>query len=193
MDDFGTMEQIGWTYQASLHLHTPLEVLQQHGRSVSVDGIRIEYGQSGMWTPLYHRTGVYATAAADTIWSCGGQVPVDGGDVLPFLVAYRTIVEDESIPVRERVAAVRELTGDPRFARWIRMLGDGVATDWVASRLASELNIGAAPANSLVRNGCFDVADVLALADVDLQAMRGVGAKTIAMIRLARRSANQRP
>lgn len=184
--DLPSFEPTSWAYFANLYLTTPLEVLRHHGRKIPADGIRMEYGRGGAWWPQSEAITLLPHAGG-VLQSCGGQVPPDGGDVLPFLIAYRTIVENESRTIEDRTAAVRELLSDPTYARFIRLLGDDVATDWVASRLSDKLNIGSKAARALVEHGFVDVPAVLAVPDADLRGMPGVGAKTIATIRLARR------
>ena len=174
-----------WRYEANLWLCTPLAVLLQHGRTVPADGIRVEYGRGGRWRPEHEPPAPWDEGR--TIDSIGGHVSPDGDDVLPFLRAYRAIIEDESMPVRDRIDAVRELVTQPDWSRWSRSLDRNVHTSWAYDLLASQLGIAMTPAVHLVEMGHCDPAAVWALSDAELADVPGVGRKTLAAIRMAER------
>jgi hypothetical protein len=185
-DEPQSLKPVAWIYDVALWLDTDLEALKHHGKRVEGDAIRIEYGRGGRWLPQYDgiRSGYgdgYTTS------SIGGTVSADGGDVLPFLIAYRTIIEDEKRTVRGRVEAVRELIDDPAYLRFSRVLDHDIPTRWVASRFCRKLNIGGGPAKALVDLGILDVEDLLELTEQDLKSMPGVGPKTQTAIRILRR------
>lgn len=189
MDDFLGLTrpaQTGWVYRVPLTPHTPLVELEQHGRQIPIDGLQVHYGVHGRWYETWSER-PWAPNRPRMLSSFIGPVGEDGGDVRLFLIEFRRIIEDEQRPVRDRVAAVAELLTDPVCARFARALPADMSTSWVVDRIARAGNIGHAAACELVRLGLIDLADIAAASDSHLLAVRGIGQKTLASMRLALR------
>ncbi|MDB6454733.1 hypothetical protein [Falsirhodobacter sp. 20TX0035] len=86
---------VGWRFIATMQRRTPLAWLSQHLRQASAPSEVPK--QYGIWVP---QTKTLRELGIDmdelpppTMASEIGQIPQDGGDFLPFLVAYRHVVE----------------------------------------------------------------------------------------------------
>lgn len=99
MSDFDSLIA-GWEMSVTMQLRTPLAWLQRHrefcaGAAPPVETLPPEHA---CWVPV---TKTWRALGIDedeippgTMASEVGQIPVDGGDFLPFLLEYRMIVED---------------------------------------------------------------------------------------------------
>lgn len=139
----------GWRFFATLQLRTPLCALIHHGEVVEgVDTELPSYGPSwaGIWTPelkswdeilgLKPGTLNLSKIPKGTMASEIGQVPTDGGDLLPFLIAYRTILESEG-SVDERLRRVKALLDAPEHQELVTKLG-AYSVEWTAREWLSE-------------------------------------------------------
>lgn len=176
----------GWEFSATLQLRTPLAVLKQHGQRVlkAPDGppnITTEMWQ-GIWTPDVGDE--FSMFDAISMASEVGSIPADGGDYLPFLIAFRTITEG-SAPVADKEAAIREL---------LKQLGPGGTPytkyhkakdliDEVLPRTISLLPVSRPVRNEIVAAGLTSLAKVEAASDKALLAIDGLGPKSLAGIR----------
>ena len=99
MDGFENLI-IGWEMSVTMQLRTPLKWLQRHREFH--EGVKRPTEelppQHAMWVPVtksWRQLGIDADEIPETTMASEiGQIPVDGGDFLPFLIEYRMIVED---------------------------------------------------------------------------------------------------
>ena len=89
----------GWEMSVTMQLRTPLKWLQRH-REFHAGAERPTEAlppQHACWVPVpktWRELGIDADEIPlSTMASQIGQIPVDGGDFLPFLMEYRMIVE----------------------------------------------------------------------------------------------------
>jgi hypothetical protein len=185
--DNDTFAQVGWTYRAWLKFETPLAVLENHGREVPLDGIRMEYGppEQGEWRARYAAGSPMAGFNNMTWPTPVGLLPEDGADFLPFLKAYRAVIESAA-PVVDRVERVKQLVGEPAYARFTRALPSDLPTGWLATAMVAELGVPKKAARTLLGLGYLDATAVLAASDDALRGLPGIGPKTLAQIRIAR-------
>ena len=176
----------GWQFCATLQLRTPLAVLEQHGRRVPLrpDGppsITTEMWQ-GIWTPDVGDE--FSMFDARSMASEVGSIPADGGDYLPFLIAFRTITEGRA-SVGDKEAGIRDL---------LKQLGPGGTPyaeyhkakeliDEVLPRTISLLPVSRPVHNKIVAAGLTTLAKVEAVSDKALLAIDGLGPKSLAGIR----------
>lgn len=89
----------GWQMSVTMQLRTPLKWLQRHrefhaGADRPAEALPPEHA---CWVPLtkaWRSIGIDMDEVPETTMaSQAGQIPVDGGDFLPFLMEYRMIVE----------------------------------------------------------------------------------------------------
>ena len=106
----------GWEISVTMQLRTPLKWLQRHrefhaGAELPSEVLPPEHA---CWVPVPKRwrdLGIDADEIPlSTMASQIGQIPVDGGDFLPFLMEYRMMVEGTA----EALAALGER--HPRYA-----------------------------------------------------------------------------
>ena len=90
----------GWELSVTMQLRTPLKWLQRH-REFHEGPERPKETpppEHACWVPVPHTWRELGIDADDvpekTMASQVGQIPVDGGDFLPFLLEYRMITED---------------------------------------------------------------------------------------------------
>ena len=122
-----------YQFIATLSLRTPLAILERHAEThpgPTEDLPRIASQQDGIWIPITKswselagpkvsttvREQLRALAARtqETMASDVGPVPEDGGDYLPFLKAFRAIVESSDTADNKRTA-IKALASKPRF------------------------------------------------------------------------------
>ncbi len=88
----------GWTFCATLSTKTPLEWLRRHGETRATapnEEVPPAYGIWVIVTKSWAELGIdLPEMPPGTMASEVGQIPQDGGTFLPFLIEYRTIVED---------------------------------------------------------------------------------------------------
>jgi hypothetical protein len=98
MSDFADLTA-GWEMSVTMQLRTPLIWLQRHrefhaGAERPSEALPSEHA---CWVPVpktWRELGIDEDELpASTMASQIGQIPVDGGDFLPFLMEYRMIVE----------------------------------------------------------------------------------------------------
>ena len=181
----------GYEYIATLHLSTPLDILEKHGKLfVGQKEKAPEYGNQaqGIWvTKLKEglagsdwRNSAYETPQASDV----GQVKA--ADYLPFLKAYRRVVEsDESIP--RKIDAMKSLGNESeRFRGFIERLGKSYE-DFPESVFYRELaripGIGITTARKLFELGYLCIDDLKNANEKELRKINGIGKKTIRSIR----------
>lgn len=121
----------GWRFGATMQLRTPLRVLSRHGEVHDglTDPPPIAREQwEGYWTPVlksFKDLGIdipEIVVGGKTTASDIGQIPVDGGDYLKFLLAVRAIVERDE-PVESRKALLSLELRREEWAGFCRKLG----------------------------------------------------------------------
>ncbi len=112
----------GWQMSVTMQLRTPLKWLQRHrefhaGANRPAEDLPQEHA---CWVPVtktWRSIGIDADEIPETTMASQiGQIPVDGGDFLPFLMEYRMIVEG----ARDALADLEKRT--PKYAA---LLGGG--------------------------------------------------------------------
>jgi hypothetical protein len=111
----------GLQFCATMQLRTPLRVLLRHGeihtdRNTKPPRIALEPWE-GIWLPklkTFRELGVdMDEPSMGTMASDVGQIPADGGDYLPLLIAVREIVElHDSIESRIKRLSEMPMAGD---------------------------------------------------------------------------------
>lgn len=92
---------IGWKLSVTMQRRTPLRWLRRHGEFHEGGECPTEVvpGNIGCWMPVlktWRQLGIDLPEIPDsTMASEAGQIPLDGGDFLPFLIEYRMIVEEK--------------------------------------------------------------------------------------------------
>jgi hypothetical protein len=89
----------GWEMSVTVQLRTPLKWLQRH-REFHAGAVRPDEElppEHACWVPVtktWRAIGIDIDEIPETMMASQvGQIPVDGGDFLPFLMEYRMIVE----------------------------------------------------------------------------------------------------
>jgi hypothetical protein len=89
----------GWQMSVTMQLRTPFKWLQRH-RAFHAGAVRPAEAlpmEHACWVPVtktWRAIGIDADEIPETTMASQiGQIPVDGGDFLPFLMEYRMIVE----------------------------------------------------------------------------------------------------
>lgn len=176
----------GYRFHANLVPRTPLWILEQHGALYESPTFEV-HPDDGVWVPELASSHDFLMAAdgscTGTMESIVGEIPVDGGDFLRFLKAFRAIVESGD-DVEDQITRLRALyDSDPAFDRFRPHLGDDIARKWFCAQLTSLPGISARAAEHLFDAGYRTPDAVQAASDSDLLAVTGVGKATIARIR----------
>jgi hypothetical protein len=89
----------GWEMSVTMQLRTPPKWLQRHREYHAGAGCPVEQlpPEHACWVPVtktWRSLGIDTDEIPNTTMASQiGQIPVDGGDFLPFLMEYRMIVE----------------------------------------------------------------------------------------------------
>ncbi len=191
-----------WKFSATMQLRTPLRVLSRHGEIHQglTDPPPIAHAMwEGCWTPLlktFRELGIDApevTMLNGTMASDVGPVPVDGGDYLKFLFKIRAIVEAFSA-IEVRRTLLREELRKPEWADFCRKLGgkQAVVNQFFPPFIET---IKGLPANAVA--GMWECrlttpAQITAVADAKLLAIKGIGSAKLKFIRFACDSATDK-
>lgn len=114
----------GYRWCATMQLRTPLASLELHGRVFALGELRPELQPEwvGIWMPelkTWAELGIKGLRElpVSTMASDIGYIPSDGGRYLPFLIAFRRIVEGEGTAF-DKIAAVDRLSCQREHA-WV--------------------------------------------------------------------------
>jgi hypothetical protein len=123
-----------WEFCATLQLRTPLRVLKKHGAIHSdLKSPPPSYAEEmweGIWTPKQDSKYDFLSEGA-TMSSDIGYVPSDGGDLLPFLIGVREIVETE-LPIDQRRKQLFKLLKNTEWSETVSLYGGDAS---IADRL----------------------------------------------------------
>jgi predicted flap endonuclease-1-like 5' DNA nuclease len=189
----------GVRWAASMSLFTSLRSLEHHGEMFRGDPTEAPmYGDpsEGIWVPVVSYEGVGLRAPEEgTMWTpIGEQVTADGGDLLPFLLAFRRIVESD-LAVPEKLAAIESLCESTAENRGVaqkirasrdsgqRLGGEDFARKFLAKALEEIPGLGPATALRLFDAGFHTVADLAEASDADLLKVPKVGPAVVSKIR----------
>lgn len=168
----------GWSLCVTMDRRTPLAWLLRHGEQAKNP---TEVPQEhGIWVPIpktFRELGINIDEmTSGTMSSEIGYILSDGGRFLPFLIAYREIVENE----QSRTEALNQLTTlSEKHLDIADKLGGDIAKDYVVTELVSLDGCGKAVAEKLYRAGHRSTIDVKAATVKDLNSIKGLGPKTV--------------
>ena len=179
----------GFRFCATMNMSTPLRILRRHGeisREIPQDWAVDNMGQ-GCWvieTKSFAELGIKLPDLQGKMASSWGPIPSDGGQVLPFLIRYRTLVESVN-PVSERRKQLVEFAAQRENAKYFEAEFDYLQRilDWDLPRFIDTLPyLNLAQRNQLEANGILSANQVLDNLDA-LRALKGIGEKRIAEFR----------
>ena len=116
----------GWEMSVTMQLRTPLKWLRRHGEFCAgaerpEEALPMEHA---CWVPVsktWRELGIDVDEIPEsTMASPIGQISIDGGDFLPFLMEYRMIVEDGRGPLADlvnRYPQYRDVLFPPRHGK----------------------------------------------------------------------------
>jgi predicted flap endonuclease-1-like 5' DNA nuclease len=188
----------GVRWAASMSLFTSLRSLEHHGEMFRGDPTEAPmYGNpsEGIWVSVvdWERLGI-TPPDPGTMATVIGQLPTDGGDLLPFLLAFRKIVESD-LTVPEKLAAIEALCDSTPEHRTVaqkiresrdsgqRLGGESFARKFFAKALEEIPGLGPATALRLFDAGFHTVADLAEASDADLLKVPKVGPAVVSKIR----------
>jgi hypothetical protein len=181
-------------FHPTFQLRTPKRILERNGTVIPLtDNPPSDFEPwMGVWFPIDTGPNILAEMAPDawarmkasrTVASDAG--PVKPAEYLPFLIAFRTIVEDSSDTIAERIARVDALFQQPEWAGFVTALqGAERVCGWffptVLSRIAG---LPHSSQDALSESGIRTIAALRASGDSDLLAIKGIGPAKLAAIR----------
>lgn len=176
----------GYRFTATLQLRTPLRVLLEHNRleRISPEGppmITSEMWQ-GIWVPElipeFQFLSEGEQASSDI-----GPVPANGGDYLPFLMDFRTIMEG-SETVEQKEVALRDLTKKtgPRGTRYAKFWTATALVEQALPRVVQMLPVPATVRAALLGAGFVTFSKIARAPNEELLKLKGVGPKTLETI-----------
>jgi len=168
----------GWSLCVTMDRRTPLTWLLRHGEQAENP---TEVPQEhGIWVPIpktFRELGIdIDEMTAGTMSSEIGYILSDGGHFLPFLIAYREIVEND----QSRTEALNQLTAlGEHYSDITEKLGVDIAKHYVINELLGLDGCGKAAAEKLYGAGYRSAIDVRGSTVKSLSSIKGLGPKTI--------------
>lgn len=170
----------GVRFIATMSLNTPLRALQRHGEVFRGPPSRAPvYGDmaQGTWSPVvdWRSTGL-TPPSPSTMASVIGQIPTDGGDLLPFLIEFRLIVESGN-PIDVQLQQIDDLVKSRGAYRSIvrKLGGKNFARKWFASKLTAVPGVGPKTAWNLFAAGYRTLEELGQASEAGLRAVPGIG------------------
>jgi len=181
-------------FAATMQLRTPLRVLSRHGEvsiGLSQPPDIARHQSEGYWFPItktlaemginLSEMNVHSTMASDV-----GQIPVDGGDYLKFLIRVREIVEQRD-PVESRKRALSEELRNPQWGKFIRKLGgkQAIQNSFFPAFIECIKGLPSETIHALWKAKLTTPSKLLSASDAELKAFKGIGPAKIKAIREA--------
>lgn len=183
----------GWRFCATMQLRTPFRVLSRHGElheDLATEPAIIALEQwEGIWlqrTKSFRDLGIDLDEIATTMASDIGQVPQDGGDYLPFLLALRKAAESSGT-VKERRAATAAVAREAAYKKFVSAHGgQGKLLDKLFPPFTSTIpRLSSATAKALDQAGLHSPDKIARASDQSLRSIEGVGPATVKTLRAA--------
>lgn len=181
-------------FHATFQLRTPKRILERNGSTIPLtDNPPSDFEPwMGVWFSIDTEPNILAELAPEA-WAemeANGTVASDAGPVkpaeyMPFLIAFRTIVEDGSATIRERMAKIEALFQQAEWAGFIAALqGSERVSGWFFPTVLSRISgLPHSSQAALSETGIRTVAGLRATDDKMLRAIKGIGPAKLAAIR----------
>lgn len=184
----------GWKFSATMQLRTPLRVLTRHGEIhdglTDPPTIARELWE-GYWSPLLKsmkELGIDLPdiSASSTSASEIGQIPLDGGEFLNFLIKVREIVEADSA-VEDRRILLREELRRPEWKDFCVKLGgnQNVTEQFFPPFIQTIKGLPKDAIAAMWEAGTTTPEQLENSTDATLRAIKGIGPAKLAIIRAA--------
>ena len=179
----------GMCFHATLQLRTPLRILQRNGQILPLGtDLPDDFEQwMGIWVP---RTKTFRDLGLDIDEIPPSKVasdigPVNSSEYLPFLVAIREVVEDQSLTIADRKIGIETLCRHPKFQKFANLHGgsDEIFCYFHPPILSVIPGLTASTREALIAMGIRTVGGIRQLSDKALSGVKGFGPAKIAGIR----------
>lgn len=181
-------------FHATFQLRTPKRILERDGTTIPLtENPPSDFEPwMGVWFPVDTGPNILAEMApkAWAAMEANQRVASDAGPVkpaeyLPFLIAFRTIVEDGSATIAERIERVETLFQQSEWAGFVAALQDPErVSGWFFPTVLSRINgLPHSSQVALSESGIRTVAGLRAADDKTLMAIKGIGPAKLTAIR----------
>lgn len=181
-------------FHATFQLRTPKRILERNGTTIPLtDNPPSDFEPwMGVWFPIDTGPNILAEMAPEawaemeanrTVASDAG--PVKPAEYMPFLIAFRTIIEDGSATIAERIAEIAALFQQSEWAGFVAALqGAERVSSWFFPTVLSRISgLPHSSQAALSENGIRTVAALQAADNATLLAIKGIGSSKLAAIR----------
>lgn len=181
---------VGMEFHATFQTRTPLRILRRNGQVIPLDQpLPSDFAPwMGMWVPkarTWREIGVDRDEVDDdpVVASQAGPVPVSS--ILPFLIAVREAVEDESGGTANRVERLRAVCRRPEFTSFVSSHGgeENMCDHLFPPVLSMISGLSSAAKAELEELGLASVEALESASDDTLLAVSGVGPAKLRAIR----------
>lgn len=182
----------GYEYCATLQLRTPLAVLLFDGTTAPPGCGQPENpfdDWAGIWLPKaksWRELGIDLDDDSQDHHVASDIGPVNRNHYKRFLFYLRRIAEEKSVPITDRIKALKAVMEAEEFHGYRRKLGgERKVIDALFPKLVASIpNVNSTSANTLWGQGLKTVAKLRLATDKELLKLPGVGNKTLLAIRM---------
>ena len=181
-------------FHATFQLRTPKRILERNGTTIPLtDNPPSDFEPwMGVWFPIDTGPNILAEMAPEA-WAemeanrrvASHAGPVKPADYMPFLIAFRTIVEDGSATIAERIGKIEALFQQPEWTAFVAALPDAErVSGWFFPTVLSRISgLPHSSQAALSESGIRTVAALRAADNTSLLAIKGIGSAKLAAIR----------
>jgi hypothetical protein len=182
---------VAMQFCATIQMRTPMRVLSRH-RELHTDlnrplpAIAQELWE-GIWLPKtrsFKEMGLNLPEFSTTMASDIGQIPADGGDYLPFLLAVRAVVETDESP-DQRAENLQALLAQPEYEAFVTAnRGTKAIIDRFFPLFVSTLpKLTPAAREGITNKNMLTAESISRALDIELLAIDGIGPSKLEAIR----------
>lgn len=180
----------GMCFHATLQLRTPLRILKRNGQTLSLGtDLPDDFEQwMGIWLPeleTWEELGIDLPEELRESRAASDIGQVKPSEYLPFLMAIREVVEDQSLSFADRKAGIEDVCRHTEFREFAKLHGgaDEICCYFHPPILSVIPGLTAATREALGAMGICTVADIRRSPDNVLSGVKGLGPAKIASIR----------
>ena len=181
---------LGYKFSATLHLSTPLYVLEHHGEIFKgLPSHAPTYGSEseGIWLPEINPE---YNLGADIITDCASDIgPINENEYLPFLMDFRAIIESNDTH-HNQLEGINKLVRLDKYLKvssLIHKTHKNFPHTFFYRQLIEVPGIGIKAAQNVYEAGLISIDDLLSADETELLKIKGIGKEAVRKIKQYKR------